>query len=115
MSEAEQTQQRLSELSLLTGAEEAQLAAWNATAAAYPSETCIHTLFEEQAARTPDAVAVEYAQQHLTYAELNARANQLAWHLRHAGLVLMWDQQVMMPPAGGPARARSRASTCRSS
>ena len=44
----------------------------------YPRDKCIHELFEEQAARTPDAVAVVFEDQQLTYAELNARANQLA-------------------------------------
>ncbi|MRG92278.1 non-ribosomal peptide synthetase, partial [Polyangium spumosum] len=75
----------ISELDLLTEAEHGQLAAWNATAAA-PPEKCIHKLFEEQAARTPDAVALVFAEQELTYRELDRRANQLAHHLRALGV-----------------------------
>ncbi len=55
---------------------------WNATAADYPRDRCIHQLFEDQAARTPDAVAVVHGEQQLRYAELNAAANRLAHHLR---------------------------------
>ncbi|MES2296924.1 MAG: amino acid adenylation domain-containing protein, partial [Pseudomonadota bacterium] len=54
---------------------------WNATQAPYPSERCIHELFEEQAARTPDAPALLCDGRQLSYAQLNARANQLARHL----------------------------------
>ncbi|WP_163113374.1 AMP-binding protein, partial [Acinetobacter baumannii] len=53
------------------------LAQWNDTAHPFP-DTCIHRLFEAQVARTPDAVAVSYADEHLSYAELDARSNQLA-------------------------------------
>nr|QDA77045.1 polyketide synthase/nonribosomal peptide synthetase [Jahnella sp. MSr9139] len=77
---------RLSELCLLTEAEEAQLAAWNDTATGYPSDRCIHELFEAQVERTPDAVAVVFEGQELTYAELNRRANQLARHLQSLGV-----------------------------
>ena len=53
------------------------------TAAPYPHDACIHELFEAQAARTPDAVAAGVrATTTLTYAELDARANRLAHHLR---------------------------------
>ena len=63
------------------------LVQWNATAQPYPQERCIHELFEEQVQRTPDAVAVVYEEQSLTYAELNARANRLARHyLRSLGV-----------------------------
>ena len=59
---------------------------WNATEAAYPAGACVHQLFEAQAARTPDAVAVVADEVALTYAELNARANRLAHHLRSLGV-----------------------------
>jgi len=59
---------------------------WNRTEAAYPSERCIHELFEEQVDKTPDRVAVVYDEQQVSYAELNQRANQLAHYLRKRGL-----------------------------
>ena len=79
-------QQRLSQLPLLTAAEQAQLAAWNDTARPLPEKRCIHQLFEEQVRLTPDAVAVRDGQEQLSYAELNARANQLAHYLREQGV-----------------------------
>ncbi|HEY6925770.1 MAG TPA: amino acid adenylation domain-containing protein, partial [Steroidobacteraceae bacterium] len=54
---------------------------FNTTPASYPNEL-VHELFEQQVERTPHGVAVVYEGQALTYAELNARANQLAWYLR---------------------------------
>jgi aspartate racemase len=78
--------QRLSELELLSEAERHQLLfEWNSTATEHP-DVCIHTLFEEQAERTPEAVAVVFDAQQLTYRELNRRANQLARHLRTLGV-----------------------------
>ncbi|MCY1013674.1 amino acid adenylation domain-containing protein [Nannocystis pusilla] len=77
---------RLAELDLLTEAELAELAAWNDTAVAYPPARCIHQLFEEQAARTPDAVALVFGDQQLNYRELDERSNQLAHHLRELGV-----------------------------
>jgi non-ribosomal peptide synthetase component F len=67
-------------------AEIAQLEAWNATARAYPEGACLHHLVEAQARRTPAAIAVVDGERRLTYAELNARANQLAHHLRELGV-----------------------------
>ncbi|BBN81233.1 hypothetical protein PA25_12180 [Pseudoalteromonas sp. A25] len=58
-----------------------QLVAWNDTAVEYPKEQCIHALFEAQVEATPDAVAVVFAEQTMTYRELNAKANQLAQYL----------------------------------
>ncbi|HEY0174505.1 MAG TPA: amino acid adenylation domain-containing protein, partial [Pyrinomonadaceae bacterium] len=58
---------------------------WNETAAAYPLERCVHELVAEQAARTPDAVAVVHGSQGLTYAELDADANRLARYLVSRG------------------------------
>ncbi|HEX8359884.1 MAG TPA: amino acid adenylation domain-containing protein, partial [Longimicrobium sp.] len=59
---------------------------WNATDAEYPADVCIHELFEAQAERAPDAVAVTYGERSLTYGELNARSNQLAHYLRGQGV-----------------------------
>ncbi|HEV2735038.1 MAG TPA: condensation domain-containing protein, partial [Longimicrobiaceae bacterium] len=78
---------RLSELSLLRGAERARvLEAWNATAAGFPRERCVHELFAEQAARTPDAVAVTAGDSVLTYAELERRSGLLARRLAGLGV-----------------------------
>ena len=59
---------------------------WNQTESNYPRDRCIHQLFEEQVVRTPEAVAVSFGEKQLTYRELNARANQLARHLRSFGV-----------------------------
>ncbi len=80
-------ERRLSELPLLTGKERQQLLVeWNDTAADYPRDKCIHQLFEEQVRRTPDAVAVVFEDRELSYAQLNAQANQLAHYLRQLGV-----------------------------
>ena len=79
--------QRISALPLLTEGERRQLLVeWNDTAADYPQGQCVHQLFEAQAERTPDAVAVVYEGEQLTYRELNRRANQLAHCLRKLGV-----------------------------
>ena len=59
---------------------------WNATDRPYPQNRCIHQLFEDQAAKTPDAIAVVFEDQTLTYSQLNAKANQLAHYLRQQGV-----------------------------
>ncbi len=59
---------------------------WNRTEAEYPSERCIHELFEEQVRRTPEAAAVVYEEVTLSYEQLNARANRLAHYLRGEGV-----------------------------
>ncbi len=63
-----------------------QVVVWNATAAPYPREHTVHTLVETQAARRPDAAAITYAGRWLTYAELNRRANGVAWSLQTLGV-----------------------------
>src|SRR5262245_13735974 len=76
----------LSELPLLTRAERQLLSEWNETRVPYPSDRCIHHLFEAQAASTPNAVAVLCGSTQLSYRQLNARSNQLAHHLRALGV-----------------------------
>jgi len=81
--------QSISRLPLLGPAERQQvLFEWNDTARDYLGDrpALLHALFEEQVARTPDAPAVVAGGASLTYAELNARANQLAYHLRKLGV-----------------------------
>ena len=77
---------RLEQLAIAGSAEQAQLAEFNDTAAEYPADACIHTLFDLQAERTPDAVALEFEGQSMTYADLARRANRLAHHLRGLGV-----------------------------
>ncbi|QSQ17129.1 amino acid adenylation domain-containing protein [Myxococcus landrumensis] len=70
-------------LSLLTDAERQQLLVdWNHTSTDFPRQHCIHELFSQQARATPDALALHFGDEVLTYAQLEARANQLAWHLQ---------------------------------
>ncbi|HEX6291021.1 MAG TPA: amino acid adenylation domain-containing protein [Herpetosiphonaceae bacterium] len=77
----------IDELDLVGRAERQQLLeAWNQTEIAYPRDACIHHLFAEQAARTPQQVAVVYQEQRVTYAALNASANQLARYLQARGV-----------------------------
>ncbi|MEH2088948.1 amino acid adenylation domain-containing protein [Nostoc sp.] len=80
-------QEQISQLSLLTEVEQQQLLVeWNNTQVDYPSDKCIHQLFEEQCLSTPDAVAVVFDNQQLTYYQLNCRANQLAHYLGSLGV-----------------------------
>ncbi|HEY0859109.1 MAG TPA: amino acid adenylation domain-containing protein, partial [Albitalea sp.] len=62
------------------------LVEWTATETDYPSESCIHELFEARAASTPHAIALTCADEQMSYAELNRRANRLAHHLRGLGV-----------------------------
>jgi amino acid adenylation domain-containing protein len=79
--------QRVCDLPLLTEAERYQvLVEWNRTRVDYPCDRSLHQFIEEQVERTPDAPALVYESQQLTYRELNARANQLAHHLRKLGV-----------------------------
>ncbi|KAB8314800.1 amino acid adenylation domain-containing protein [Tolypothrix campylonemoides VB511288] len=83
----ENPQLAVSELPLLSEAERDQLLVeWNDTACEYPTDKCIHQLFEEQVERTPFAVAVVFEEEQLTYLELNTRANQLAHYLQSLGV-----------------------------
>ena len=83
---ASDIQQTLADIPLLTHAEQQQFAYWNETTLPYPQGQCIHSLFEEQAQRTPDELAIIHGNQHLTYAELDQRANRLATTLRQQGI-----------------------------
>ncbi|MBV9774839.1 MAG: amino acid adenylation domain-containing protein, partial [Gemmatimonadetes bacterium] len=78
---------RLPELALMGAAERAQVVeGWNRTGEDFPAGRCIHHLFEAQAERTPDAVAVVFEEASLTYAELDREANRLARYLRRRGV-----------------------------
>jgi len=79
-------QQPISQLPLLSEAEQQKFLQWNQTQAEYPHEKCLHQLFEEQVERTPNAVAVEFEDRQLTYGQLNQQANQLAHHLQNLGV-----------------------------
>ena len=79
--------QWLSDLPILTNTERLQLLVeWNETKRDFPKDKCIYELFEAQVERTPEATAVVYENQRLTYRELNIRANQLAHYLRKLGV-----------------------------
>ncbi|WP_237577658.1 amino acid adenylation domain-containing protein, partial [Mycetohabitans sp. B6] len=80
-------QQPVATLELLSPAErQLLLQTWNATQRAYPSHMCVHQLFEAQVERTPEAPALVYEDQTLSYAQLNARANRLAHQLIEWGV-----------------------------
>ena len=79
--------QSIATLPILTDAERHKiLIQWNDTVADYPKDKCIHQLFEEQVERTPEAIAVTFEDQRITYRELNQRANQLAQYLISLGI-----------------------------
>ncbi|WP_155729812.1 non-ribosomal peptide synthetase, partial [Paenibacillus polymyxa] len=78
---------RVNELELVTPEEQAQIVqVWGDTAATYPQDQTLSALFEQQAANTPDQVAMLCGAESLTYAELNERANRLARTLRAEGV-----------------------------
>ena len=78
---------RLSALSPMSDGERRQvLVEWNETEREYPREATVHGLFEEQVERTPEAVAVVFGGERLTYRQLNERANRLAGYLKKRGV-----------------------------
>lgn len=77
--------QTVAEIPMLTATEERQILVWNDTQKDYPHK-CMAQLFEEQVERTPDAVAVSFQSQQLTYQQLNCQANLLAHHLQKLGV-----------------------------
>jgi len=99
-------EKRLGELSLLTPDESDDLIVKrNLTAFAYAENTCVHQLFEAQAALTPEAIALVCGDEHLTYGELNRSANRLARRLMRSGVGpgvmvgIMW-KLIYQPQAG---------------
>ncbi|NEQ41320.1 MAG: amino acid adenylation domain-containing protein, partial [Okeania sp. SIO3I5] len=87
MAMATQPEERYEKVSLLTESERHQLLVeWNDTESEYPKDKCAHQLFEEQVEVTPDAIAIVYKEQQLTYQQLNKKANQLAHHLQNLGV-----------------------------
>ncbi|WP_387468391.1 condensation domain-containing protein, partial [Photorhabdus sp. RM323S] len=95
-------QQRIGEIDILAPSERRLLLeTWNATETPYPDALCIHQLFEQQVEKTPNATALVYEEQTLSYAELNARANRLAHQLIALGVEP--DQRVAICVARSPA------------
>jgi amino acid adenylation domain-containing protein len=77
----------IGQLPLMTAAERLEVSrALHGPAERWPQDKCVHELLCEQALRTPDAVAVAFGEDTLSYAELERRSNQLAHHLRAAGV-----------------------------
>jgi amino acid adenylation domain-containing protein len=76
----------LSELPWLTAAERGQLDLWNRTGAEYPRDRTVHELFSEVAERWPEAVALEWREERVTYGELERQANRRARRLRRLGV-----------------------------
>ena len=76
--------QRIGDMALLTSEELEQFSAWNGPATRYPQK-CVHALIADQAARSPDRVAVVFEEKQLTYAELHHQAVRVATALRAAG------------------------------
>ncbi|MEL7226286.1 MAG: AMP-binding protein, partial [Cyanobacteria bacterium J06576_12] len=84
---AQNPEQPINRLALLTATEKHQLLTeWNDTAVTYPQERCLHALIEQQVERTPEAIAVTFETEQLSYHELNSRANQLARYLQTLGV-----------------------------
>ncbi|HEX6912627.1 MAG TPA: condensation domain-containing protein, partial [Longimicrobium sp.] len=77
---------RLSRLALMSRTEKRRVVEWNRVTGRYPADRCIHQLFQAQAEKTPDAVAVAFGAESLTYGELDAQANRLANHLVRLGV-----------------------------
>ncbi len=84
---AENPDRKISDLPILTEAETKRiLIEFNETEAEYPQDKCIHQLFEEQVEKTPNAVAVVFEDESITYRKLDERANQLGHYLRSLGV-----------------------------
>lgn len=83
----ESPESRISVLNMMDGAEKALLNGFNLTDADFPGDKGVVELFEEQVLETPDAIAVVFENEYLSYHELNARSNQLAHYLQKQGVV----------------------------
>jgi amino acid adenylation domain-containing protein len=83
---ADDPDRRVSRLELMGQAERARVVGWNRTTAKYPSDRCIHHLFEAQVARVPGELALSCGDASLTYRELDERANRLANYLAGMGV-----------------------------
>ena len=84
---ATHSDRRVVDLPLLTGAERAMVhGGWNNTPRQRAAPSCLHELFEAQAARTPDAPALRLEEETVAYGDLNVRANRLARHLQGLGV-----------------------------
>ncbi|WP_406501803.1 amino acid adenylation domain-containing protein [Streptomyces sp. NBC_01590] len=78
---------RIGELNMLTARERQEiLVDWNGSTGPYPDTATIHSLIEDRVTTDPDSIAVTHGAEQWTYAQLNARANQLAHHLRTTGI-----------------------------
>lgn len=79
--------QKLSSIDLLSESErEKMLSTWNNSESDFPSDECIHWQFEKQVSKSPNAIAIYHDGNHLTYHQLNKRANILAWKLKDNGI-----------------------------
>ncbi|HWD97875.1 MAG TPA: amino acid adenylation domain-containing protein [Bryobacteraceae bacterium] len=79
-------QTAISLLPMMTDAEARQIREWNSTERTWPLHRCLHEFIQDQVDRTPDATAVVFEDESLTYRELDRRANRLAHFLRGAGI-----------------------------
>ncbi|MGB5963236.1 MAG: amino acid adenylation domain-containing protein [Coleofasciculaceae cyanobacterium] len=80
-------QTKIAELEILTVAERHQLLVeWNKTQRDYSKKLCVQQLFEAQVEQTPDAIALVFGTEQITYKELNKRSNQLAYYLKKNGV-----------------------------
>ena len=77
----------IGKLSILSEAERGEIVSWNKTGVEFPKQLTLHEWFESQVRKSPQARALTFKGRHLTYAELNRRANQVAHHLRGLGVV----------------------------
>jgi len=86
-SAVEQPQRLISELQYMDDAEQQKVIyGWNETSVDYPHDHCVHQLFQAQVRSIPDAIAVSFQGQLLSYQEVNARSNQLAHYLSKLGI-----------------------------